>query len=100
MINNSKMLFLGVIFVILVFVLSSCSVKTTDHEGIEREVSYDFVVIRRINGNYPTEICYDPNTMVCYLKIMVDVYRFGLSPYYIIGADGEPEIAVYGVNYN
>jgi hypothetical protein len=41
-----------------------------------------------------TRLAYDKNTKIVYLFVNRDM----LSPYYII-VDGEPTIAIYGVNY-
>lgn len=99
--DKVKKAILLTMFMLLVVVLAGCT-KVTDPNGIERNVSYGLVEVKTILNNI-TEgsvvVCYDPKTMVCYLK-MCDHYRMGLSPYYIIGKDGKPEIAVYGVNYN
>lgn len=78
--------------------LSGCVPKTIDSQGIERYVSYGLIEIETLDTEGNTTIAYDPRTMICYLKIN-HLYRLGISPYYIIGADGKPEIAVYGVNY-
>lgn len=99
--DKVKKAILLTMFMLLIIVLAGCT-KVTDPKGIERNASYGLVEVEtKINsimrGN--VTVCYDPKTMVCYLR-MLDSYRMGLSPYYVIGEDGKPEIAVYGVNYN
>lgn len=83
---------------IVATVLSGCVNKTTDYKGVERKVEYGLVEIGAVSGDGQFTVCYDPTTMVCYMKIW-STYRLAISPYYIIGENGEPEIAVYGVNY-
>lgn len=99
--DKVKKAVLLLMFMLLIVVMAGCT-KVIDQNGIERNVSYGLVEVETkfnstINGN--AVVCYDPKTMVCYLKIL-ESYRMGLSPYYVIGEDGKPEIAVYGVNYN
>jgi len=99
--DKVKKAVLLLMFMLLAVVLAGCT-KATDPYGIERDVSHGFVEVETILNNIAygnVVVCYDPKTMVCYLKIC-DSYRIGLSPYYIIGENGKPEIAVYGVNYN
>lgn len=98
--DKVKKAVLLLMFILLTVVLAGCT-KMIDPNGIERNVSYGLVEVEtKINNIHENVVvCYDPKTMVCYLK-MLDQYQMGLSPYYIIGEDGKPEIAVYGVNYN
>ena len=82
---------------IFIIILVGCT-KVIDPTGREREVSYGLIEIDTIEGNGNSTICYDPTTMICY--ILIDGYsRLALSPYYIIGKDETPEIAIYGENY-
>lgn len=85
--------------VILCLLVSACSMKTTDENGIERNIEHGLVEVGKVSGNGYSVICYDPATKICYLVVSVP-YKYGISPYYIINESGEPEIAVYGVNYN
>lgn len=92
-----KRTLLIIMFLILMIVLVGCT-KVTDSTGKERKISYGLIEIDTIEGNGNSVICYDPTTMICYIQI--DGYsRLALSPYYIIGKDGTPEIAIYGENY-
>jgi hypothetical protein len=92
-----KRALLIIMLLILMIVLVGCA-KIIDPTGREREVSYGLVEIDKIEGNGDSIICYDPTTMICY--VLIDGYsRLALSPYYIIGKDGTPEIAIYGENY-
>lgn len=97
-----KRFLLLLVLLLFAIMLSGCVQKTIDSKGIERHVSYGLIEIETLNGNgaepSDTVVAYDPQTMICYLKIS-GYYRLGISPYYIIGEDGKPEIAVYGVNY-
>ena len=87
-----------IMLLILMIVLVGCTKTVIDPTGRERKVSYGFVEIDTINGNNESTICYDPTTMICYIQIC-DFNRLALSPYYIIGKNGIPEIAIYGENY-
>lgn len=95
-----KKVILVLLLAAVLFVVAGCAKKVIDENGVERETDYGLIVIEKshsgIDGN--REIAYDPITKVCYV-VIDDTYRAGISPYYIIGADGKPEIAVYGVNY-
>ena len=99
--DKVKKAVLMLMFILLIIVLAGCTKVIIDPNGIERNVSYGFVEVETIMKDIScqTVVCYDPKTMVCYLK-MFSTYQMGLSPYYVIGEDGKPEIAVYGVNYN
>ncbi len=92
-----KKILLVISLLILVFTLTGC-MTVTDDTGVERNIEYGLITIDKVSGNGCFEICYDPTTKICYMKI-IGVYRLGVSPYYIIGNDGKPEIAIYGVNY-
>lgn len=93
-----KRALLIIMLLILMIALVGCT-TVIDPTGKEREVSYGLIEIdTTIEGNGHSTICYDPTTMICY--ILIDGYsRLALSPYYIIGKDGTPEIAIYGKNY-
>lgn len=93
-----KRFLLPIILVLFAILLSGCVSKTIDSKGIERHASYGLIEVETLNSGSGTIVAYDPRTMICYLKVS-DCYRFGISPYYIIGEDGKPEIAIYGVNY-
>lgn len=86
-----------VLTVIILFFLTGC-VKITDVTGKERIISYGLVEVSEGYGDGKHVIVYDPQTLICYITVS-SVYKYGISPYYILGADGKPEIAVYGVNY-
>jgi len=93
-----KRFLLLLVLLLFAIMLSGCVQKTIDSKGIERHVSYGLIEVKTLDTENKTTVAYDPQTMICYLKI-ADIYRLGISPYYIIGEDGKPEIAVYGVNY-
>lgn len=92
-----KKILLVISLIVLAFVLTGC-MTVKDDNGIERRVEYGLVTLDTVSGDGHFEICYDPTTKICYMKI-TGFYRLAVSPYYIIGEDGKPEIAVYGVNY-
>ena len=95
-----KKIILVILLAAVLFIVAGCATKVVDEKGMERETDYGLIVIEKhhngISGS--REIVYDPITKVCY-TVIDDTYRAGISPYYIIGEDGKPEIAVYGVNY-
>ena len=90
--------------IVLTLLLTGCARIVVDENGIEREevLSY-FISISEYGKNDLTSLgithmVYDPETKIVYV-IIVEGNRAGISPYYIINKDGQPEIAVYGVNY-
>lgn len=95
----NKKIILCICLVGMLLMLVGCAANSTitDDFGYERVMKYGLVVIRSYEDG-KQEICYDPATKVCYLKLWNE-YRLAVSPYYIIGEDGKPEIAVYGVNF-
>lgn len=92
-----KKILLVVSLLVLAFVLTGC-MTVKDDNGIDRKIEYGLVTLDTVSGDGCFDICYDPTTKICYMKI-TGFYRLAVSPYYIIGEDGKPEIAVYGVNY-
>jgi len=95
-----KKLAIVALLIAALFIITGCATKTIDEKGVERETTYGLIVIDRpYNGmDDDRKIAYDPITKVCY--IIIDGFRrAGITPYYIIGKDEKPEIAVYGVNY-
>ena len=94
---KKRLIFLAILLVALL-ALTGCADKVKDIHGTEQTIHYGFVKIRELNGNGDTAIACDPSTMICYYYYQY-LYAFSISPYYIIGENGTPEIAVYGVNY-
>ena len=95
-----KKVILVLLLAAVLFVVAGCSTKVIDDKGVERKTDYGFIIIDQPYSGIDEcrEIAYDPITKICYI-IIDGFYRAGISPYYIIGEDGKPEIAVYGVNY-
>lgn len=57
-----------------------------------------FVVIREDKGVIDNiYLIYDKHTKIVYLYV-IGAYHAGITPYYIV-VDGEPTVAIYGVNY-
>lgn len=92
-----KLIFILALLCILV-IISGCSPKYVDDNGTSYEVSYGFIVISKFNMDKHMEIAYDPETKICYI-VDIRAYGGGICPYYIIGENGEPEIAVYNKNF-
>ena len=90
--------------VVLAIQLTGCARMVVDENGIEREeVSSYFISINEYGENGlrssgATSMVYDPETKIVYV-IIIEGNRAGISPYYVINKDGQPEIAIYGVNY-
>ena len=93
--SMKKKIILVIIILTIVFLMTGCQ-KTTDINGIERDMVYGLVVVDRYGSD--TMIAYDPKTLVCYL-IVAGLNRLGVSPYYIVSECCVPEVAIYGVNY-
>lgn len=77
----------------MILLLCGSSHKTYANDS-KTEFYGRFVIIREDTGTY---LMYDKNTKVVYLYVGNN-YCAGLSPYYIV-VNGEPTIAIYGVNY-
>ena len=99
---KSKAILAIVCYILLLFVLSGCTTHTivNPETNIEYEIQYGLYVVKRVyaHGDASSIIAYDPKTNVCYF-VVDNFRRAGITPYYIIGEDGTPEIAVYGKNY-
>lgn len=98
---NTKAILVIVCCVLILFVLSGCTHTVVNPEtNIEYEIQYGLYVVKKVYeyGDASSVIAYDPKTNVCYF-VIDNFRRAGITPYYIIGEDGTPEIAVYGKNY-
>jgi hypothetical protein len=80
-------------FAIIIF-LTGCE-KVKDKNG--EYVNSNFGLIE-IEDKHQKQLLYDPETKIVYMYIYT-LYKAGISPYYIIGENGKPEIAMYGINY-
>ena len=83
-----------ILIVIIGMLLCGCYHKTYTDDN--KTIYHYFVLIHEIIDPIigDTRLAYDKNTKIVYLFVNRDM----LSPYYII-VDGEPTIAIYGVNY-
>lgn len=91
-----KIISFSILIVIIVLVLCGCDSKSLK----EDKFLCDFVVIKEFDEGFLGDclkIIYDKNTKIVYMYLQGG-YRAGLSPYYVI-VNGEPTIAIYGVNY-
>lgn len=88
-----KLIIVLIMFAIIIF-LTGC-VKVKDKNG--EYVKSNFGLIE-IEDEHQKQLLYDPETKVVYMYIY-SLYRAGISPYYVIGENGKPELAMYGVNY-
>lgn len=89
-----KKLIIVLIMSAIIIFLTGC-VKIKDENG--KYVNSAFGLIE-IEDEQQKQLLYDPETKVIYMYIY-GLYRAGISPYYIIGENGKPEVAMYGVNY-
>lgn len=89
-----KKLIIVLIMFAIIISLTGCT-KIKDENGEYVNSSYGLIEIK---GEHQKLLLYDPETKVVYLYIN-GPYRAGISPYYVIGENGKPEIAIYGVNY-
>ena len=92
-----KIISILILIVLTGMLLCGCSHKTYP-EGSKSILQNNFTILREDKAfdNEIYLIC-DKQTKIIYLYI-IGIYRMGLSPYYIV-VDGEPTIAIYGVNY-
>ena len=96
-ITMKKIISFSILIVIIVLILCGCSHKTYT-DGSKTDLYGRFIILREdkgFGGNF--RLMYDKDTKIVYLNIGNN-YNSGLSPYYII-INGEPTIAIYGVNY-
>jgi len=89
-----KLIIIFIMFVIMIF-LTGCQ-KVKDENGEYVNTKFGFIEIENENQK---QLLYDPETKVVYIYVY-DGYNAGISPYYVIGKNEKPEIAIYGVNYN
>ena len=95
-----KIISISILISILIIILSGCGVKTTTYpDGQEKMLSKQFTVIKetRLIGDENCYYIYDNNTKIMYLYTRGGYYAT-MCPYYI-NINGEPTIAIYGVNY-
>lgn len=90
-----KKLFIVIIMLVIMIFFTGCE-KVKDENGDYVNLLYGLVEIKEVTAS--NRLLYDFETKVVYMQIHSG-YTAGLSPYYIIGENGKPEIAVYGVNY-
>lgn len=92
-----KIISILILVIITGMLLCGCSHKTyIDNNKLVFQNK--FVVIREDKGlDDDVYLIYDKYTKIVYLYI-INGYRGGLTPYYTI-VNGEPTIAIYGVNY-
>ena len=90
-----KKILIAFVLIICVFMFTGCSSRHVNEDS--NEYGY-FVKITSYNdpGEWTT-FMYDPITKIIYVKISGG-YHAGISVYYTI-VDGQPEVAVYGVNW-
>lgn len=82
--------------ILIVFIgMSLCGCYHKTYTGDNKTIYNYFVLICEYNDPISgyTILAYDKNTKIVYLFI-----GRGMSPYYIV-INGEPTIAIYGVNY-
>ena len=97
--SKIKKIVICAILIFIILALAGCK-KVTDPYGIERNMASEFIKVKNLSqiGSGKASIYYDPETMICYMQI-TSLYSLCLTPYYVLGENDKPEIAVYGVNY-
>lgn len=88
-----KFIIVLIIFAIIIF-LTGCE-KVKDENGEYVRSTFGLI---EIEDKHRKQLLYDPETKIVYMYVYGS-YRAGISPYYVIGENGKPEIAMYGVNY-
>lgn len=93
-----KIISISILIILAGTLLCGCSHKTYTNSN-KTILQNKFAVIREDESMTEESIylVYDKETKVVYLYI-TEGYRSGLTPYYIV-INGEPTIAIYGVNY-
>lgn len=95
-----KIISILILVVLIGILLCGCGVKTTTYpDGREKMLSKQFTVIKKTHlfGDENCYYIYDNNTKIMYLYTHGG-YHATMCPYYI-NINGEPTIAIYGVNY-
>lgn len=98
-----KKIIISILICALAIILCACGIKTeTYSDSRQRCLSGDFTAIKKVFDREPFvyNACYyiyDNETKIVYLYTEGNYYAT-MCPYYII-ENGEPTIAVYGVNY-
>ena len=84
-----------ILFAIIILFTGCSKVKIKDENGEYVNSKFGFI---EIEDKHQKQLLYDPETKIVYMYIYSS-YRAGMSPYYVIGENGKPEVAIYGVNY-
>ena len=95
-----KKIIVFILLCVLVFSLCACGNTTTTFDGSKPALSDKFAVIRLDSEGFfgdKIEYIYDKETKVVYMYLWGG-YHAALSPYYVV-VNGEPTVAIYGVNY-
>lgn len=88
-----KFIIVLIMLAIIIFLTGCGKVKNENGEY----VNSNFGLVE-IETKHQKQLLYDPETKIVYMYIY-GLYRAGISPYYVIGENGKPEVAIYGVNY-
>ena len=92
-----KIISISILIIIVAMLLCGCS-HITYTDSNKTMLQNKFVIIREDTGGIDdTYLVYDKHTKIVYLYI-VGGHRAAITPYYIV-IDGEPTVAIYGVNY-
>ena len=91
-----KKIFVIIFLIICLFVMGSCGNNDKSIEG-SNEFGFFIEIAEYKDGLSVSQFLYDPFTKVVYIYIY-GYHRAGFSPYYTV-ENGEPVIALYGVNW-
>ena len=95
-----KIISILILVILTGMLLCGCGVKTTTYPNEQKKMlSKQFTVIKSVIllGDENCYYIYDNNTKIVYLYTRTG-YHATMCPYYI-NINGEPTIAIYGVNY-
>ena len=93
-----KIISILILIIIIAMLLCGCSHKTYTDSN-KSMFQNEFVGICKNTWGIVDDIylIYDKHTKIVYLYV-IGAYHAGITPYYIV-IDGEPTVAIYGVNY-
>ena len=92
-----KIISISILIIIITMLLCGCS-HITYTDSNKTMLQNKFVIIREDTGGIDDIfLVYDKHTKIVYLYV-IGAYHAGITPYYIV-IDGEPTVAIYGVNY-
>ena len=90
-----KKILIALVLIICIFMFTGCSSRKVTEDS--NEYGYFIKITAYKDTDARTTFMYDPITKIIYVKISAG-YHAGISVYYTI-VNGQPEVAIYGVNW-